>query len=61
MVKPKAISTENPAGLEWNLEDFSRRIEIIVPKSSLVYKNTLGETSIRFIDYNRNNSLQEGE
>ena len=25
MIKPEAISTENLAGLEWNLEDFGKR------------------------------------
>ena len=43
MVKPKAISTENLAGLEWNLEDFSKRIETTVPKSSLIYQNISGK------------------
>ena len=59
MVKPQAISTENLAGLEGNLEDFSKQTEIIVPKNSLVYQNTLGETSIRFIDYQENEEDQE--
>ena len=31
MVKPQAISTENLVGLEWNLEDFSKIIETIIP------------------------------
>ena len=61
MVKPQAISTENLVGLEWNLKAFSKRIETIIPKSSLVYQNTLGETSIRFIEYKKDNNPQESE
>ena len=53
IVKPQAISSKNLVGLEWNLGDFSKRTETIIPKSSLVYQNTLGETSIRFIEYKK--------
>ena len=53
MIKLQAVSTKNLSGLEWNLEDFSKQIEIIVPKNSLVYQNTLGKTSIRFIEYQK--------
>ena len=53
MIKPETISIENLAGLEWNLKDFGKRTETIMPKSSLVYQNTLGKTSIRFIDYKK--------
>ena len=60
MVKPKALSTENLAGLEWDLEDFAKKTETFIPKSSLVYQNTLGKTSIRFIDYKKND-IQESE
>ena len=60
MVKQEALSTENLVGLEWDLEDFSKRTETIIPKSSLVYQNTLGKTSIRFIDYKRDD-IQEIE
>ena len=60
MVKPEALSTENLAGLEWDLEDFSKKTETVIPKSSLVYQNTLGKTSIRFIDYKKND-IQESE
>ena len=60
MVKPEALSTENLAGLEWDLEDFAKRTEKVIPKSSLVYQNTIGKTSIRFIDYKKNN-IQESE
>ena len=60
MVKPEALSTENLAGLEWDLEDFAKRTEIVIPKSSLVYQNTLGKTSIRFIDYKKDD-IQESE
>ena len=35
-------------------------MEIVIPKSSLVYQNTLGKTSIRFIDYKKND-IQESE
>ena len=38
MVKPEALSTENLAGLEWDLEDFVKRTETVIPKSSLVYQ-----------------------
>ena len=47
MVKPQAISAENLVGLEWNLGAFSKKTKTIIPKSSLVYQNTLGENSIR--------------
>ena len=60
MVKQEALSTENLVGLEWDLEDFSKRTETIIPKASLVYQNTLGKTSIRFIDYKRDD-IQEIE
>ena len=61
MVKPKAISTKNLAGLEWNLEDFGNRTETIIPKSSLVYQNTLRKTNIRFINYKKDDIHQESE
>ena len=35
-------------------------MEIVIPKSSLIYQNTLGKTSIRFIDYKKND-IQESE
>ena len=60
MVKPQAINADL-AGLEWNLEDFSKQIETIIPKFSLVYQNTLGKTSIRFIDYKKDSNHQEIE
>ena len=60
MVKPETLSTENLAGLEWDLEDFVKKTETVIPKSSLVYQNTLGKTSIRFIDYKKND-IQESE
>ena len=60
MVKLEALSTENLSGLEWDLEDFPKRMETVIPKSSLVYQNTLGKTSIRFIDYKKND-IQESE
>ena len=60
MVKPEALSTENLARLEWDLEDFAKRTETVIPKSSLVYQNTIGKTSIRFIDYKKN-YIQESE
>ena len=61
MVKPQEINAENLAGLEWNLEDFSKQTETIIPKSSLVYQNTLGKASIKFIDYKKDNNHQESE
>ena len=60
MVKPEALSTKNLAGLEWDLEDFAKKTETVIPKSSLVYQNTLGKTSIRFIDYKKND-IQESK
>ena len=60
MVKPETLSTENLAGLEWDLEYFAKRTKTVLPKSSLVYQNTLGKTSIRFIDYKKND-IQESE
>ena len=60
MVKPKALSAENLVGLEWDLEDFSKRTETVIPKSSLVYQNTLRKTSIRFIDYKKGD-IKESE
>ena len=60
IVKPETLSTKNLAGLEWDLEDFAKRTEIVIPKSSLVYQTTLEKTSIRFIDYKKNN-IQESE
>ena len=60
MVKPEALSTENLAGLEWHLEDFAKKTEMVIPKSSLIYQNTLEKTSIRFIDYKKND-IQENE
>ena len=61
MVKLEALSTENLEGLEWDLEDFAKKIEIVIPKSSLVYQNSLGKTSIRFIDYKRNDTQESEE
>ena len=61
MVIPEALSTENLAGLEWNLEDFAKKTETVVPKSSLVYQNTLGQTSIRFINYKKNDTQESEE
>ena len=61
MVKPEALSTENLAGLEWDLEDFAKKTETVIPKSSLVYQNTLGKTSIRFIDYKKNDTQESEE
>ena len=61
MVKPQAISAKNLISLEWNLGDFSKRTKTIISKSSLVYQNTLGETSIRFIEYKKDNNHQESE
>ena len=61
MVEPREISAENLAGLEWNLGDLNKRTETIIPKSSLVYQNTLGETSIRFIECKKDNNHQESE
>ena len=61
MVKLEAMSTEHLAGLEWNLEDFGKRIETIISKSFLVYQYTLGKTSIRFIDYKKDDIHQESE
>ena len=46
--------------MEWDLEDFAKRTKTLIPKSSLVYQNTLGKTSIRFIDYKKND-IQESE
>ena len=60
MVKPKALSTKNLVGLEWNLEEFAKRTETVIPKSSLVYQDTLGKTSLRFIDYKKDD-IQESE
>ena len=60
MVKLEALSTKNLSGLEWDLEDFPKRTETVIPKSSLVYQNTLGKTSIRFIDYKKYD-IQESE
>ena len=54
MVKPQAINADL-AGLKMNLEDFSKQIETIIPKFSLIYQNTSGKTSIRFIDYKKDN------
>ena len=60
MVKLEALSIENLSELEWDLEDFPKRTEAVIPKSSLVYQNTLGKTSTRFIDYKKND-IQESE
>ena len=38
MVKPEELSTENLVGLEWDLEDFVKRTETVIPKPSLVYQ-----------------------
>ena len=61
MVKPEALSIENLAGLEWDLEDFAKKTKTVIPKSSLVYQNTLGKTSIRFIDYKKNDTQESEE
>ena len=60
-IKPEALSTENLAGLEWDLEDFAKKTETVIPKSSLVYQNTLGKTSIRFINYKKNDTQESEE
>ena len=60
MVKPEALSTENLSGLEWDLKDFAKRTETVIPKSTLVYQNTLGKNSIRFVDYKKID-IQESE
>ena len=59
MVKQEALSTENLARIEWNLEDFAKRTEAVIPKSSLVYQNTLGKTSIKRMIYKKVKSTKK--
>ena len=56
MVKPETLSTENLAGLEWDLEDFAKKTETV-----LSIPNTLGKTSIRFIYYKKNDTQESKE
>jgi hypothetical protein len=54
LIKPLKYDPEELAGLEWNLDCFTKG-SILVPETDNMYTNSKGETSIRFADYNFRN------
>jgi hypothetical protein len=54
LIKPLKYDPEELAGLEWNLDSFTKG-SMLVPETANVYTSSKGETSIRFTDYNYRN------
>lgn len=52
VIKAKQFSSELNAGLEWKLDKLVNK-NILVPKDSVTYTDSRGNTSIRFTDYTK--------
>lgn len=62
-IKPQPITSEQYAGLEWDLDNFIPKT-ILAPIDTVMYTNTKGRTSVRFTDYKEykeNESSTDGE
>lgn len=63
LIKPQPITSEQYAGLEWDLDNFIPKT-ILAPIDTVMYTNTKGRTSVRFTDYKEykeNESSADGE
>ncbi|KAL2497116.1 hypothetical protein Adt_22666 [Abeliophyllum distichum] len=62
MVRPKEFSSEQLAGLEWDMDKFLEQKEkAIAPTEALTYKDIHGRTSLRFINYDHVERQLEGD
>ncbi|KAL2526673.1 Uncharacterized protein Adt_11727 [Abeliophyllum distichum] len=61
MVRPKEFSTEQLAGLEWDMDKFLEQKEnTIAPTEALTYKDIHGRTNLRFLNYDHIENHSEG-